>query len=236
MATTGLLVVYAKCARAPEEAEWNDWEDDVHLPALCAAGGPWVATRFELTARPQPGMPGIGFTHVTIYELDDADVVAQAARTLDADDELRAAGNVHAAHAAIGADVFRAHGPFGVKAEPSPELHGHILTNVLCTDLAREAAWDAWYDEQHVPDMLTCGAFHAMSRWERAPRARVGSNFLTLYDVATDTVEEAVQRSAVTLAELVGAGRKHECHAGALTVTLQPAGRHGGSGYRRGSP
>ena len=142
---------------------------------------------------------------------------------------------MHPAHAAVGADVFIAHGPFGSKPEPSPALHGHILTYVLCNDPAREAEWDAWYDEQHVPDMLSCGAFHAMSRWERTPRTRVGSNFLTLYDVATDTVDEAVQRSAVTLAEIVAAGRKHETHAGALTVTVQPAGRHGGSGYRRGS-
>ena len=63
--------------------------------------------------------------------------------------------------------------------------------------------------------------------------ARVGANFLTLYDVATETVAEAVERSAVTLAEIVAAGRKHETHAGALTVTLTPAGRHGGEGYRR---
>ena len=99
----------------------------------------------------------------------------------------------------IGADVFVAHGPFGEKPEPSTDLHGHILTNVLCNDPAREAEWDAWYDEQHVPDMLSCGAFGAMSRWERTPRSRDGANFLTLYDVATDTVEEAVERSAVTL-------------------------------------
>jgi hypothetical protein len=112
-------------------------------------------------------------------------------------------------------------------------LHGHILTHVLCNDPAREAEWDAWYDDQHVPDMLSCGAFGAMSRWERTPRARVGSNFLTLYDVATDTVDEAVQRSAATLAEIVGAGRKHETHAGGLTVTLRPVGRHGGGGFRR---
>ena len=92
MRTAGLLVVYAKCIRASEEPEWDKWEDDVHLPALCTAGGPWVATRFELTARPQLGMPGIGFTHVTIYELDGTDVAAQAACTLDADDALRAAG------------------------------------------------------------------------------------------------------------------------------------------------
>jgi hypothetical protein len=236
MRTNGLLVVYAKCIRASEEPEWDEWEDDVHLPALCTVGGPWVATRFELTARPQLGMPGIGFTHVTIYELDDTDVVAQAARTLDADDALRASGRVHAAHASVGADVVAAHGPFGNKPEPSPALRGHILTKVLCNDPAREDEWDAWYDEQHVPDMLSCGAFGTMSRWQRTPRARVGSNFLTLYDVSTDTVDEAVERSAATLAEIVAAGRKHEAHVGALTVTLRPTGRHAGAGYRRNSP
>ena len=51
-------------------------------------------------------MPGIGFTHVTIFELDDADVGAQAARTLDADDALRAAARVHPAHVTVAADVF----------------------------------------------------------------------------------------------------------------------------------
>jgi hypothetical protein len=230
MRTAGLLVVYAS-----EEPEWDKWEDDVHLPALCTAGGPWVATRFELTARPQLGMPGIGFTHVTIYELDGTDVAAQAACTLDADDALRAAGRVHAAHVSVGADVLAAHGPFGEKPEPSPVLRGHILTNVLCNDPTREDEWDAWYDEQHVPDMLSCGAFGAMSRWQRTPRARVGSNFLTLYDVSTETVDEAVKRSAAMLAEIVAAGRKHETHTGALTVTLRPTGRHGGAGFRRGS-
>jgi hypothetical protein len=179
-------------------------------------------------------MPGIGFTHVTICELDETDASRQAARALDAEDALRAAGRMHPAHAAIGADVFLAHGPYGAKPEPSADLRGHILTNVLCTDPAREGEWDAWYDEQHVPDMMSCGAFGAMTRWERSPRIRIGSNFLTLYDVATDTVEEAVERSAVTLAEIVAAGRKHELHAGALTVTLRPTGRHGGRGCRRG--
>jgi hypothetical protein len=231
--TRGLLLVYAKCARAADEAGWDEWEDAVHLPALCSDAGSWVATRFELTVRPEPGMPGIGFTHVTVHELDDPDVGAQAARVLDADDALRAGGRFHRAHATIAADVFAAHGPYGVKPEPSPALRGHILTHVLCTDPDRESEWDAWYDAEHVPDMLSCGAFGAMSRWQRVPRARVGANHLTLYDVATEAVDEAVTRSAAVLQEIVAAGRKHECHAGALTVTLRPTGRHGGRGYRR---
>jgi hypothetical protein len=231
--TRGLLVLYAKCIGAAEEPAWSAWEDDVHLPALCATEGAWAATRFELTARPEPGMPGIGFTHVTVVELDDADVVAQAARILAVDDVLRADGRMHPAHAAIAADTFVTHGPHGTKAAPAAARTGHILTHVLCTDPTRADEWDRWYDEVHVPDMLACGAFSSMSRWLRAAPLAVGPNHLTLYDVATPTVEEAVARSAVTLADVVAAGRKHECHAGGLTVTVRPAGRHGGAGVRR---
>jgi hypothetical protein len=231
--THGLLVLHAKCIRAGDEPAWSTWEDDVHLPALCTAEGAWAATRFELTARPEPGMPGIGFTHVTVVELDAVDVAAQATRVLAVDDALRAGGRVHPAHAAIAADTFVAHGPHGAKAAPSTERTGHILTLVLCTDPTRSAEWDRWYDEVHVPDMLSCGAFSAISRWRRAAPLAVGPNHLTLYDVATPTVEEAVARSAVTLAEVVAAGRKHDCHAGGLTVTVRATGRHGGAGVRR---
>jgi hypothetical protein len=231
--TRGLLVVHAKCVRAAEEPEWDAWEDDVHLPALCGPDAAWAATRFELTARPQPGMPGIGFTHVTIIELDDPDVAAQAARVLAADDGLRTDGRMHPAHAAIAADAFVAHGPHGTKPAPATERTGHILTHVLCTDPSRVDEWDRWYDDVHVPDMLGCDAFSAMSRWRRLEPVAVGANHLTLYDVATPTVDEAVARSAMTLADVVAAGRKHECHTGGLTVTLRPTGRHGGAGVRR---
>jgi len=231
--TRGLLVVYAKCIRSADGPEWDAWEDDTHLPALCARGGPWAATRFELTARPAPGMPGIGFTHVTVHELDAIDLCTQAERALSADDTLRAAGRMHPAHVTVGADVYEAHGAHGSKPPPSEARRGHILAQVLCSDPAREAEWDAWYDDVHVPDMLSCGAFGAMSRWVRAPRAPHAANFLTLYDVATDTVGEAVTRSAAVLAEVVAAGRKHPAHAGALTVTLVPTGRHGAAGVRR---
>jgi hypothetical protein len=231
--TRGLLVVHAKCVRADAEPDWNAWEDDVHLPASCGPGGAWAATRFELTARPEAGRPGVGFTHVTVLELDEHDVGAQAARVLAVDDALRADGRFHPAHATIAAEAYVAHGPHGTKPAPSASRTGHILTHVLCTDPARVDEWDHWYDEVHVPDMLSCDAFSALSRWRRVAPNAVGPNHLTLYDVATPTVDEAVARSAATLAEVVAAGRKHECHTGALTVTVRPTGRHGGDGVRR---
>jgi hypothetical protein len=170
---------------------------------------------------------------VTILELDDADVGAQAARVLAIDDELRSDDHMHQAHATIAADVFVAHGRYGTKAEPSASRTGHILTHVLCTDPRQIAEWDEWYDDVHVPDMLSCGAFSAMSRWRRLTPDAVGPHHLTLYDVVTPTIEEAVARSAATLAEVIAAGRKHPCHTGALTLMLRPTGRHGAAGYRR---
>jgi hypothetical protein len=231
--TRALVVLHAKCVRAGEEPGWDAWADEVQLPALCGPDGGWAATRFELTAPPEPGRPGIGFTHVTIVELDGADLDGQAARVLAVDDELRAAGRMHPAHATIAADVFVAHGRYGSKVAPAAARTGHVLTHVLCTDPTRVDEWDTWYDDVHVPDMLSCGAFSAISRWRRRAPQAFGPNHLTLYDVTTPTVEEAVTRSAATLATIVAAGRKHECHTGALTVTLRPTGRHGGAGLRR---
>jgi hypothetical protein len=231
--TPGLLLLHAKCVRLAEHAEWNTWEDDVHLPALCGTGGAWAVTRFELTTPPEAGRPGLGFTHVTVVELDEPDVRAQVARILAVDDELRAAGRMHPAHAAIAAEAFVAHGPYGSKPAPATTRTGHILAHVLCTDPRRVAEWDRWYDEMHVPDMLACGAFGAMSRWHRLDPVAVGPNHRTLYDVTTPTVDEAVARSAAALTAVVAAGRKHECHTGGLTLTLRPTGRHGGAGVRR---
>jgi hypothetical protein len=218
--TTGLLIVSDKCIRPAEEAEWHAWYSFELLPALQADGGPWVSTRFGLTERPQPGMPGLGFTHVTVHELDADDPIAQALATVD---RLRAAPR-HAGHATIAADVLMAHGPWSDKPPPDDDLRGHILANVLCTDPTREAQWDAWYDDTHVPDMLSCGAFGAMTRWRRVPRPALGPAHVTLYDVSTATVIEAVERSAATLVELTAAGRKLDVHTGGLTLLLERTG------------
>lgn len=232
--TTGLLVLHEKCLRAADEPAWDEWADEAHLADVQAGpGAPWVSTRFVLTERPRPATPGLGFTHVTVHELDQADPVAAAATVVDNLRRLRRAGRVHPAHTVVAAETFVAHGRWCDKPEPSAELTGHILTHVLPNDPDREAEWDAWYDEQHVPDMSSCDAFRAMTRWRRVPRLGVGPNHLTLYDVITPTVADAVERSGVTLAELVAAGRKHQTHTGALTLLLAATGRHGGTGRRR---
>jgi hypothetical protein len=229
--TTGLLLVECKCNKPALEAEWEAWYDDVHLPELLDGSGCSVVTRWALSAKPAPGMPGLGFSHVTIYEFA-GDAVEQIAALFDRDAQLRDADRIHATHAVVGATTYLAHGPWSAKPEPSAELRGHILANVFANDPRAEAEWDAWYDAEHLPDMMASDAFAAATRWRREPRRAYAPNHITLYDVSLPSIDEAVVRSAAVMPGIVAAGRKHPAHTGALTLTLVPAGRHGGTGYR----
>jgi hypothetical protein len=233
--TTGLLIVCCKPNKPNEEAAWSAWYDDQHLPDLFARADdatPRVATRFELSTKPQPGMPGLGYSHVTIYEFAGDDPIAKAQRFAACDAVLRDEGRIHPAHAVADAQTFVAHGPYSHKPDPSPALRGHILAWVYPNDPRAEADWDAWYDHEHVPDMMHSGAFAAATRWQRTPRVAYGPNHITLYDVAHPSVDIAVQRSAAVMPGIIAGGRKHPAHTGALTLTLVPTGRYGGTGYR----
>jgi len=235
MSAAGLLIVATKCNQPPREAEWDAWYDDVHLPDLLdgwpAGQGPTVVTRWALSRKPEPGMPGIGFSHVAIYELP-TEPLAAADRLAARQAQLRADGRIHPTHAVVDVGLFVAHGRWSDKPEPSAELRGHILAYVFANDPDLEPEWDAWYDAEHIPDMMASEAFAAATRWQREPRRPYGPNHVTLYDVALESIDEAVARSAAVMPGLIAAGRKHRAHTGALTLTLVSAGRHGGAGYR----
>jgi hypothetical protein len=193
-----------------------------HLPEMSGVEGVRAATHWALTQQPTPGMPSVGFSHVTIYETaEDVDGVARSLQQRE--EALRDDGEVDPNHCVMNVDVLEAHGRWNQKPAPSDELTGHILAYVMCNDSRREAEWDAWNDDVHMPDMLTSDAFSAVSRWRLRPPHTRRARFLTLYDVGTIGVEKAVERSAAVMPGIVEAGRKLDCHVGGLTVTLTRA-------------
>lgn len=228
--TSTIVVAHAKCADADQAEAWEAWYDDAHLPDLLDPGDTaTVATRWVLADPPAPGRPGLGFSHVTMFEFADVGAVVRLESRAT---RLREEGSIHPAHCITGVSVWNAHGAWTDKPAPSPELHGQILAEVMPANPADEAAWDEWYESQHVPDMLDTGAFAAATRWERAPRWAFGPNHLTAYDITHRDIGTAVEMSAQALPGLAASGRKFSGHTGVLTLALVPTGRHGGSGYR----
>ena len=188
LTTTGLLVVYAKCVRVDEEAAVGRMGGR-RAPPRVVRSRPVRGRRRASSSPlgPSPGMPGIGFTHVTILELDDADVAAPGGA--DPDGRRRTAGR--RAHACRARDdrcrrVRRARPLRREGRAVGGTRRGHILTHVLCTDPHRVDEWDAWYDDVHVPDMLCVRRVLGDVALAARARQAVGPNHLTLYDVATD--------------------------------------------------
>ena len=73
MTTTALLILHEKCNKPTVEKEWIAWHREVHEPDILATGAEHV-TFWQLSTKPEPGMPGLGFSHVTIAEYATIDV------------------------------------------------------------------------------------------------------------------------------------------------------------------
>jgi hypothetical protein len=225
-----MLLAYTRCNEPSREEEWSRWYDDVHLPDILEAGAD-VAARFELIQKPVPGMPSVGFSHVAIYEFRGPQAEQRLEATFERDEEIRQLGRRHPNHGVMNVEVLRSNK--GRRVDPSPELRGLVFVSVMCLDPSREAEWNRWYDEEHLPDMMATGAFAAGSRWLRYEPHRYGPNDVTFYDITDCSVEEAIERSAREFPRLAAAGRKHECHVAGMSVTLRPTGRYGGAGLWR---
>ncbi|MFT5202628.1 MAG: hypothetical protein ACI9C1_002021 [Candidatus Aldehydirespiratoraceae bacterium] len=158
------------------------------------------------------GRPGSGHSHVVHLPRGE---VASYAREIEAG----RVGGAATAHAEIDrADWTRAREP--VIGEEVDAISGMIVAEVLCADPKHEAEWDAWYDQQHLPDMMASGAFVAGSRWHRATSRPGSTNHLTVYEIAGISVEEAIERSAAVMPGIVERGRKHSSHTGGRTWAL----------------
>ncbi|MBW2423822.1 MAG: hypothetical protein JRG86_06220 [Deltaproteobacteria bacterium] len=59
-------------------------------------------------------------------------------------------------------------------------------------DPARDAEFNRWYDEVHVPDILSAGSFHRSSRY-RARDAAAPAAYLAVYETDWERPEDAVQ-------------------------------------------
>ncbi|MCH2170270.1 hypothetical protein MK489_05770 [Myxococcota bacterium] len=221
-AANGLALYFVRCNAPARFEEWGRWLRERHLPEMSKLDVVRAASHWALTQQPKPGMPSVGFSHVTIYELvGDIESGARALEQREA--ESRQCGEIDANHCVMDVDILEAHGSWNQKPVPTDALTGHIMAYVMCNDPRREAEWDAWNDAVHMPDMLESNGFTGVSRWRRRGPNTRGARYLTLYDVGPIGVEAAVERSAAVMPGIAAAGRKLDCHVGGLTVTLERA-------------
>ena len=66
-----------------------------------------------------------------------------------------------------------------------------FVTHTDCADPTREAEFNDWYDNVHVPDMLETPGMISATRWENVhPKGNGRRKYLALYELETDNVEK----------------------------------------------
>ena len=199
--------VATKTVRADDHPIWEQWLAD---HAAAHGGALW-----RLLDPGPSGRPEIGHTHVVQLPGDVASRFDAATAVARADGSARG-------HAEIRRGEWIRVGD-GIALAAGADVTGLIVAEVVCVDPTRVDEWDAWYDEQHLPDMMASGAFVAGTRWRRTDPRPGTANHLTVYEIADRSVGDAIDRSAAAMAPLVARGRKHECHTGGLTWALEAA-------------
>ena len=85
-----LLLVMTDAKDATQEADFNDWYDNVHLEDVLMTPGIKKATRYELAGRPREGRG----KYLALYEIETDDPSTVMSKLNQTMDERKAAGRV----------------------------------------------------------------------------------------------------------------------------------------------
>lgn len=83
-----------------------------------------------------------------------------------------------------------------------------VLVYTNCADPAREAEFNEWYNNTHVPDMLQAEGFVAATRYQLLGEPGPGQGkFLAVYEVEAEELGKAFAGVQKRLAEVTAQGR-----------------------------
>lgn len=173
-ATAYALLVFSEPVKG-KEAQYSAWYDEVHVPALLAVPGFVAAERYQSVKADTPDskLP----PYVAFYQVKSTDWAAtDAAVKRDF-----AAGKIRSSlafnQASSATVVYQTLGPF-VHAKDVPgasaptqiagktELRTYAMFVSMNAAEGKDEAFNRWYDQQHMPDVLRIPGFLSGQRYK----------------------------------------------------------------------
>ena len=193
-------IVLSNPVEAAREAEFNDWYTNQHIPDLMTLPGFVRAQRFRLANSFRDPRGGPTWTYMVYYELDTPDLGTMLTDLVDAHSDGRITVSDVLHNESLTALVFSPVAPFYGEAGKRRQ----IFIALANPSDGREDDFNAWYNSQHVPDVVSIPGFKGAERFKLAipfldPLA--GGQYLTVYDVDTNDIAALaaqVRENAVT--------------------------------------
>ncbi len=85
-----------------------------------------------------------------------------------------------------------------------------LVVETNCSDAARVAEFNEWYDKTHLPDVLETPGFIRATRYENTEPSAGKAEFLATYEIETDDIDKLMKTNSDNLAKKRAAGRFSE--------------------------
>jgi len=183
-----IRITETNCTDPAQEVAFNDWYNRIHVPDILAAGLGNTAIRYENAQSDQENPQ-----YIAIYELATHDLNSVNERFAQVVQRLREKRRMHEALQIARRGMWRRIGPdFRSARAGTMASSGVWIIESNCIDTEREADFNRWYNEIHIPDLLATECFVAAYRFE-SQSGQGGGRYLALYETNGDPVE-AVDR------------------------------------------
>jgi len=175
---TGLLIVWTDIA--PEyEAEFNEWYDKEHIPQLLSVPGFQTARRYQaIEGKPK---------YLAVYRLADETVLRSDAFRAVREDPTTWTRKITPQFRNTQRGVFRQIFTHGA---PPPKDAEFVLTVRLNTPADHEQAFNAWYNEDHIPALVGVPGVYCASRYEAVEGA---PKYLAIYEMRDGAATKSVE-------------------------------------------
>jgi hypothetical protein len=182
----GKTILFSEMVPAPSwEGAFNDWYDEEHIPLRMGAPGFVSAQRYRAEAR----------DYLAVYEMDSAAALRtaeyQVIKSQPSDRTRRMLGGVSGFTRYIGNEISTAGKPAAEGAASAKLLYA-VWFNV---PQDRLAAFDAWYDEDHVPILLEHKDWIAVRRFEIVDGEPESWNRLALHYLGAESALQSPERA-----------------------------------------
>lgn len=187
----GIRFVTANCTDPHKEEEFNKWYDTFHLPDMMATGLVSHPTRYR---NADPSSPDARY--LAIYEVEEDALLEKIPEEIMRRfwPQWVAQGRVHPALQVMARYMWRRIGPsFTTPKTGKSPITGLFAVQSHCADPAREKDFNAWYNTQHVHDVLATGLFHTAYRFEAVLPQTGQDRYLALYETDVPDLLMAVR-------------------------------------------
>ena len=85
-----------------------------------------------------------------------------------------------------------------------------LTVETNCSDPAREAEFNEWYNNIHLPDVLEVPGFVRAIRYENTDTSEGKAKFLAIYEVETDDLDKVMKTLEDTIDRKRAEGRMND--------------------------